>query len=436
MKSSRIKYFSLKQGVSYLVFIFLLLIAVFTRSFIGLTIYGFRLGELIIGGCLLLSLILIFSPNINKKINFTERQFIPTFRIIVIYLLFNFFLNYENFNLYYLKSSSYIWTVGIIFLGASISYLYKDSKIITFGFFISPIFVYIIQTGNYPNFVIDIFIKYSDKFEFMKSADMVAIVIISSLFVKSVGTSDYFNYLYFNFLVFLFLPITLTTSRGAVLGILVFWAIESISYINFIKNKKSALFVMILINVIIFTFSIFRVSDIDFRNQDDAPITVVTEAIDSVSKQKNTQDVFLTFYFSDGRVMSTDPTTNWRLDIWQDVIEDLISKNKLLTGYGYQEIIPVMTDPSAPGRLGRDGLNEHVHNYFFTIIARGGLINLALFIFLHFLILKKLIINIGLSAYSLIVPSLLIASLDIVMDGVQFPILYYFFIGYFSQKKY
>ena len=133
MKSSRIKYFSLKQGVSYLVFIFLLLIAVFTRSFIGLTIYGFRLGELIIGGCLLLSLILIFSPNINKKINFTERQFIPTFRIIVIYLLFNFFLNYENFNLYYLKSSSYIWTVGIIFLGASISYLYKDSKIITFG---------------------------------------------------------------------------------------------------------------------------------------------------------------------------------------------------------------------------------------------------------------------------------------------------------------
>jgi hypothetical protein len=251
-----------------------------------------------------------------------------------------------------------------------------------------------------------------------------------------VGTSDYFNYLYFNFLVFLFLPITLTTSRGAVLGILVFWAIESISYINFIKNKKSALFVMILINVIIFTFSVFRVSDIDFRNQDDAPITVVTEAIDSVSKQKNTQDVFLTFYFSDGRVMSTDPTTNWRLDIWQDVIEDLISKNKLLTGYGYQEIIPVMTDPSAPGRLGRDGLNEHVHNYFFTIIARGGLINLALFIFLHFLILKKLIINIGLSAYSLIVPSLLIASLDIVMDGVQFPILYYFFIGYFSQKKY
>lgn len=431
-----IKYFSLKQGVSYLVFIFLLLIAVFTRSFIGLTIYGFRLGELIIGGCLFLSLTLIFSPNINKKINFTERQFIPTFRIIVIYLLFNFFINYENFNLYYLKASSYIWTVGIIFLGALISYLYQDSKIITFGFFISPIFVYIIQTGNYPNFVIDIFIKYSDKFEFMKSADMVAIVIISSLFVKSVGISEYFNYLYFNFLVFLFLPITLTTSRGAVLGLLVFWVIESISYINFIKNKKTALLVMILINVIIFTFSILRVSDIDFRNQDEAPITVVTGAIDSISKQKNTQDVFLTFYFSDGRVMSTDPTTNWRLDIWQDVIEDLISKNKLLTGYGYQEIIPVMTDPSAPGRLGRDGLNEHVHNYFFTIIARGGLINLALFIFLHFLILKKLIINIGISAYSLIVPSLLIASLDIVMDGVQFPILYYFFIGYFSQKKY
>ena len=42
-----------------------------------------------------------------------------------------------------------------------------------------------------------------------------------------------------------------------------------------------------------------------------------------------------------------------------------------MKGYGYNEILPVMTDPSAPGRLGRDGLNEHVHNYFVNIFARG-----------------------------------------------------------------
>ena len=84
--------------------------------------------------------------------------------------------------------------------------------------------------------------------------------------------------------------------------------------------------------------------------------------------------------------MSKDNTTNWRLDIWQDVFEDLNNKNLIIYGYGHNEIIPVMTDPSAPGRLGRDGLNENVHNYFVNILARGGHFNLLLslpFIFLY-----------------------------------------------------
>ena len=61
--------------------------------------------------------------------------------------------------------------------------------------------------------------------------------------------------------------------------------------------------------------------------------------------------------------MSWDPTTDWRLDIWQDVYHDLVEKERIIIGYGYKEIIPVMLDPTAPGRLGRDGLNENVHNY-------------------------------------------------------------------------
>ena len=48
---------------------------------------------------------------------------------------------------------------------------------------------------------------------------------------------------------------------------------------------------------------------------------------------------------------------------------DLIEKNQILTGYGYKDIIPVMLDPTAPGRLGRDGLNENVHNYFVNIFG-------------------------------------------------------------------
>ena len=140
--------------------------------------------------------------------------------------------------------------------------------------------------------------------------------------------------------------------------------------------------IIIIINVIVFSLSSLRLTGVDIQSP-DSDISVISEIPSAVSKiveEKNTQDVFLSFYFADSRIFSTDPTTNWRLDIWQDVIQDLGEKNRILRGYGYNEIIPVMTDPSAPGRLGRDGLNEHVHNYLVTIFARGGIINFS-FIF-------------------------------------------------------
>ena len=56
----------------------------------------------------------------------------------------------------------------------------------------------------------------------------------------------------------------------------------------------------------------------------------------------------LSFYFQDGRLRSKDSTTEWRLDIWQDVFDDMKSNSILLKGYGYNEIIPVMLDPTAP----------------------------------------------------------------------------------------
>ena len=54
-------------------------------------------------------------------------------------------------------------------------------------------------------------------------------------------------------------------------------------------------------------------------------------------------------------------------------------KSLVIKGYGFNEIFPVMLDPTAPGRLGRDGLNENVHNYFMNILGRGGVLQLILF---------------------------------------------------------
>ena len=66
-------------------------------------------------------------------------------------------------------------------------------------------------------------------------------------------------------------------------------------------------------------------------------------------KNKNTVDSLFSLYFDDGRLYSTEGNLNWRLDIWQDVIFDLNDKDLLLTGYGYDSIIPAMERPDRQG---------------------------------------------------------------------------------------
>ena len=109
--------------------------------------------------------------------------------------------------------------------------------------------------------------------------------------------------------------------------------------------------------------------------------------LSKLANKNDQRNVFLSFYFMDGRLYSEDTTTNWRLDIWQDVVLDLRTKEQILIGYGYDSIIPVMLDLSKPGRLGRDGNNENVHNFIINILARGrGYTDFILcsFLFFHF----------------------------------------------------
>ncbi len=77
-----------------------------------------------------------------------------------------------------------------------------------------------------------------------------------------------------------------------------------------------------------------------------------------------------------------------------------------------------MVDPEAPGRLGEDGLNENVHNYIFTILSRGGLIQLLLFTYLHFkifVIYKKK--NRNNFILVLMIPAFFNAFLDVAMEA-------------------
>ena len=95
-----------------------------------------------------------------------------------------------------------------------------------------------------------------------------------------------------------------------------------------------------------------------------------------------------------------------------------------------------MLDPTAPGRLGRDGMNEHVHNYFVNILARGGVLQLILFLSFHLsLILYWKNKNGNYLILMFVLPSFIVSFLDITMEGVQYPLTYYFFLYYFLKNS-
>ena len=104
------------------------------------------------------------------------------------------------------------------------------------------------------------------------------------------------------------------------------------------------------------------------------------------------------FVVNDSRLYSGDGNLNWRFKIWQDVIFDVNNETTtFLFGYGYKEIIPAMTLDIE--RRGNDGLNENVHNYIINILARGGLVQVFLFLYLNLLITKMYFLNMETTKY-------------------------------------
>ena len=225
-------------------------------------------------------------------------------------------------------------------------------------------------------------------------------------------------------------------SRGSFVSGVFFFLLVIFYYRKYFISKLSYTLFFVFISLSSALISLSNVSDIDFSISFNNDEPTVVDAVQSVSKKNETRKAFLSLYIQDGRLMSKDNTTNWRLDIWQDVFEDMDKKNLLFSGYGHNAIIPVMTDPSAPGRLGRDGLNENVHNYFVTIFARGGLFQFILFIIFYITLLRMW--KSKYRSYSIVIfliPVLFNSTLDMSMEGVQYPLVFYLFLGYLFQSE-
>lgn len=413
-------------------------VMVFMRSFVGIYIFGIQLGKIYTGlsllVCLLLSSKKIFFLFFNEDLNNLRKslQFVTLSFFVVVLINRNF-----TFDLSSLRNSSFVWSIGYFFIGYYLVnrinkyYLMVASSLVLFA-------SYFITFINYPNFIMDFFISFGDKFQFIKAADTLLLLIVFNFLVKKMNFDTKFEFITFLFTLSLFYPYFFVQSRGSVLGALIYFLFNLYSYRRYIINNYFRSLILIIFSGILFYGSSFLISGISYSDEyNPESIQEVNEIlIDEVVTKKDVPKGFLTFYFADGRIHSYDNTTNWRLDIWQDLVEDLYKKNKILFGLGYEGIFEIMLDPTAPGRLGRDGLNENVHNYFMNIFGRGGIFQLSIFLYLYLNIYrfwkqKGYSTN---SFYTLILPLLVVSSLDVTMEGVQFPLIFFSFLGYYVSE--
>jgi hypothetical protein len=253
------------------------------------------------------------------------------------------------------------------------------------------------------------------------------------LFILKDSLSNERYLVYLNLTGALLLPMFLTLSRASFFSGFLFLIISNISLKKTIKKNLKKYILLILLGTVIFIISAIRLAALpEFENQaNPEPINLVQQSVNEVIIRKNTNKFFLGFYFCEERLCSKDNTLDWRLDIWSDLVNDQIDKNKLLYGFGFNEMFEVMKDPNAPGRLGRDGLNENVHNHIFTLIGRMGLLGL----FSYFLFQLKLIAPMKSNIYIFLLPVFLVSAFDTTMESVQFPLLYYFLISNFYSQK-
>ena len=429
----------LKKNIYLPIFIFLILNVLFTRSFVGLGFFNHLLGEyIVLFGFVYLFFLVLYSP---KTHNLFSLKIITV--ILIYYLLQLLFTKANISNPYTFKASSFIAMTSYFYLGLNLPYQNEYIQIIKKWLPLMLPIIYLLGSGLYPEFLSNFFIENSDKFQFIKASDVLMGVLIIVFY--QTGFNEKRNDLYLFLIIPAFIPLLLYLSRGSFVAIVLFFVMEIFTHRKQYISNLPRTILLAFVSIFIFVFSTFNIyGNLNFEKSNPlineelnkSQTEVIQENLLDLIERRNTVGVVFSLYFEDGLLKSTDGTLNWRLDIWQDLLLDMNVSNKNLFGYGYNEILSVMTDPSEPGRMGRDGMNENIHNYFLNIFARGGLILLTLFLTLHINFVREWKHKNGnYRLVNFIIPLLVASFFDISMEGVQFPLNYYFFVGAFLSYK-
>ena len=407
--------------ISQLLLLLLIPIFVFGRAFVGVNIFGFRVGELIVAFSLFLTLGAFMDSQFRKspieRIVRTHLGFVLTFIIITIITNSSFFESYTY------KSSSYIWTIGYLYLGYI---FFKHFKLQTFHLntlILISVLIYFNEISRRtfsPDFLIEFLTTYSDKpLQNHKGYDLIIVFVISTFaFMKKMPykrlTLDIFI-----LLSALYLPLVAWKSKGATLGFVFYVISQLIYHSNKLRTNLLRNIIIIIIAVLVVFISSVGMT---YFEAYEVPSE---DAIEFVLDHKFSNTNWLFLYVVDGRLYSDDGNANWRLQIWQDVIQDSIQKQNYIYGIGYKDKIPAMDDPS---RSGRDGTNENVHNFLINNYARGGIVHLIFTIYFFSLILLKREDKDWIRLI-FVMPFLITSFFGASMESAHFPAVFYFFLG-------
>ena len=140
----------------------------FNRAFSGIDIFGYRIGEILVGICLFLSILYLVSNQklLNKflKVPKILHLFIKAIFLLTILGITTEIIISQSFQIEFIRYSSYIWTLIFLFNFKNFQKIIKISPKI---FMVILFLLYFLQLTGYPEIIVNLFQTYSDKLSFL-----------------------------------------------------------------------------------------------------------------------------------------------------------------------------------------------------------------------------------------------------------------------------
>lgn len=445
------------MALFYLISLFLFII--FGRSFSGIYFFSFRFAELMVSFLVVFSLLIAIGLS-PKDLKFERFNYqLKSFRVILILFFISLVFNKGSLlNPYTYKSSSYLWTISILFLAFILLNNSDSKKYHKYIFSLSLPLVYIFSTIHYPEFLISFFKNFSDKWDFVKASDILLAYTLTNTSNYLLYKKKFNSFVYFSLSSAILLPLFLFMSKGAFFPSVLYIFMFLFFYLKIIKTNILKSIVIFILSISLFVVSTYEVwgnlsfekGQINLTSEDEILLNFdsLGRGVRDIADQKDTTEIFASLYFGKysgyNRIYSTDMMLDWRFQIWQDVTRDLFwyseysenpidyslvrneitkRKFKFLIGFGYNEILPAMNHWE---RQGTDGSNENIHNYFFNVLGRGGVLQLVtILVFIIGMIADIKDKNLRKLFIVTIIPIYLTSFFDASMESFRFPFIFY-----------